>query len=58
MDLTASLTQKREATLQRLRDLEQQHRQIAVDIERHVGRIATLNELLQELEAPSEEPAD
>lgn len=59
MDLIDSLTRKREATLQGLRELEQQQRQIAVDIERHIGRIATLNELIEETTpAPTEEPGD
>lgn len=51
-----TLRYKRDTTLERLRDLERQQREIAVDIERHIGRLGTLNELLQEQEAQDSPP--
>ena len=57
--MSQNLTLKRDEALESLRELESQHRQIAVDIERHVGRITTLNELIEETTpAPTEEPGE
>jgi hypothetical protein len=53
MAIPETLTQKRDAAVQTLSEWQEQHRRLGINIERLIGRISTLNELIQEEATPA-----
>jgi hypothetical protein len=53
MAIPETLTQKRDAAVQTLSEWQEQHRRLGINIERLIGRISTLNELIQEAATPA-----